>query len=40
LAAKLSLNGKSKILVVVFSAVSFIISLNMWVDFLSGNFVA
>jgi hypothetical protein len=40
LAAKLSLNGKSKILVVAFSAVSFIISLNMWVDFLSGNFVA
>lgn len=40
LTAKLSMNKKSTFLLGVALAVSFIISLSLWVDFLNGQFVA
>lgn len=40
LAAKLSLNRKTVILMAALYVICFLISLSMWVDFLTGNFIA
>jgi hypothetical protein len=40
LTAKLSMNKRSAVLLGVASAISFVVSLSLWVDFLSGRFVA
>ena len=40
LTAKLSINKKFAVLLGVGSAISFIISLSLWIDFLNGQFVA
>jgi hypothetical protein len=36
----LSMNKKSAVLLGVTSAISFVVSLSLWVDFLNGRFVA
>jgi hypothetical protein len=40
LTAKLSMNKRSAVLLGVTSAISFVVSLSLWVDFLNGRFVA